>query len=153
MQHNLCRSFHPWCPGVKNRCLLCQCDTNHAGHFTLDAHASRPVACYPLYSTTYHSSSIHEYIKLSFSSVAIHHIDSLVQDCSNSIANALKLLQSCAKPSIYSYCHLCTCLSSWFPCLVYRYYIFLLPFMYTFNFLVSLSGLQILSLKSIWIIY
>ena len=22
MQHNLCRSFHPWCPGVKNRCLL-----------------------------------------------------------------------------------------------------------------------------------
>ena len=22
MRHNLCRSFHPWCPGVKNRCLL-----------------------------------------------------------------------------------------------------------------------------------
>ena len=21
MRHNLCRSFHPWCPGVKNRCL------------------------------------------------------------------------------------------------------------------------------------
>ena len=29
------------------------------------------------------------------------HIDGLVQDCSNSIANALELLQSCAKPSIY----------------------------------------------------
>ena len=27
-------------------------------------------------------------------------IDSLVQDCSNSIANALELLQSCTKPSI-----------------------------------------------------
>ena len=29
------------------------------------------------------------------------HIDGLMQDCSNSIANALELLQSCAKPSIY----------------------------------------------------
>ena len=28
-------------------------------------------------------------------------IDSLVQDYSNSIANALELLQSCTKPSIY----------------------------------------------------
>ena len=28
------------------------------------------------------------------------HIDSLVQDCSNSIANALELLQSCTKPLI-----------------------------------------------------
>ena len=32
-----------------------------------------------------------------------YHIDRLVQDCSNSIANALELLQSCAKPSIYMY--------------------------------------------------
>ena len=30
------------------------------------------------------------------------HIDRLVQDCSNSIASALELLQSCTKPSIYS---------------------------------------------------
>ena len=30
------------------------------------------------------------------------HIDGLVQDCSNSIANALKLLQSCTKPLIYN---------------------------------------------------
>ena len=29
------------------------------------------------------------------------HIDGLVQDCSNSIANALELLQSCTKPSTY----------------------------------------------------
>ena len=29
------------------------------------------------------------------------HIDSLLQDCSNSIANALELLQSCAKLSIW----------------------------------------------------
>ena len=30
-------------------------------------------------------------------------IDGLVQDCSNSSANALELLQSCAKPLIYQY--------------------------------------------------
>ena len=30
------------------------------------------------------------------------YIDGLVQDCSNSIANALELLQSCTKPSIYA---------------------------------------------------
>ena len=29
------------------------------------------------------------------------YIDGLVQDCSNFIANALELLQSCTKPSIY----------------------------------------------------
>ena len=28
------------------------------------------------------------------------HVDGLVQDCSNSIANALELLQSCTKPSM-----------------------------------------------------
>ena len=28
------------------------------------------------------------------------YVDGLVQDCSNSSANALELLQSCAKPSI-----------------------------------------------------
>ena len=31
------------------------------------------------------------------------YIDGLVQDCSNSIANALELLQSCTKPSMHSY--------------------------------------------------
>ena len=29
------------------------------------------------------------------------HIDGLVQDCSNSSASAMELLQSCTKPSIY----------------------------------------------------
>ena len=38
------------------------------------------------------------YIKLSIN--AHDYFDGLVQDCSNSIANALELLQSCAKPSI-----------------------------------------------------
>ena len=28
--------------------ISCKCDTNRAGHFTLDAYASRPVACRPL---------------------------------------------------------------------------------------------------------
>ena len=32
-----------------------------------------------------------------------HHIDWLSLDCSNSIANALELLQSCPKPSIYDF--------------------------------------------------
>ena len=30
-----------------------------------------------------------------------YHIDGLVQDCSNSIPNALESLQSCTKPLIY----------------------------------------------------
>ena len=30
------------------------------------------------------------------------YIDGLVQDCSNSIAKALELLQPCSKPSMYS---------------------------------------------------
>ena len=33
MRHNLCRSFHPWCPGVKNRCL--------SGHVMLTLSADR----------------------------------------------------------------------------------------------------------------
>ena len=31
---------------------------------------------------------------------SMHDIDGLVQDCSNSIADALELLQSCTKPSL-----------------------------------------------------
>ena len=37
------------------------------------------------------------------------HIDGLVQDCSNSIANALELLQSCTKLSIYASLRLIVC--------------------------------------------
>ena len=37
---------------VSNIYVSCQCDTNCAGHFTLDAHASRPVACYILFTYT-----------------------------------------------------------------------------------------------------
>ena len=33
----------------------------------------------------------------------INYIYGLVQDCSNSIANAMELLQSCTKPSVYVY--------------------------------------------------
>ena len=45
-----------------------------------------------------------------FFSVQVQHfsrnqIDGLVQDCSNSIANALELLQSCTKPSKLSHHH------------------------------------------------
>ena len=32
-----------------------------------------------------------------------NHVDGFVQDCSNSIANALEILQSCTKPSIWYY--------------------------------------------------
>ena len=38
------------------------------------ATSSLPLFVYPLYSTTYHSGFIHEYIQLSFLSVAIHHV-------------------------------------------------------------------------------
>ena len=34
--------------------------------------------------------------------ISYHDVDGLVQDCSNSIANALDLLQSCTKPLIWS---------------------------------------------------
>ena len=49
------------------------------------------------------------------------HIDGLVQDCSNSIANAMELLQSCTKPSIYIFIrfaspiHLC---NNWVACII-----------------------------------
>ena len=36
----------------------------------------------------------------------VPHIDGLVQDCSIAIANALEILQSCSKPSIY--CSVCS---------------------------------------------
>ena len=36
--------------------ISCKCDTNRAGHFTLDAYASRPVACIHIYMTPF---SIH----------------------------------------------------------------------------------------------
>ena len=39
---------------------------------------------------------------MTLSLVAKCYIDGLVHDCSNAIANALELLQSCTKPSIYS---------------------------------------------------
>ena len=47
----------------------------------------------------YHSSPLnwHGWLK---SLLQQDNIDGLVQDCSNSIANALELLQSCTKPSI-----------------------------------------------------
>ena len=37
-----------------------------------------------------------------------HYFDGLAQDCGNSIANAIELPQSCAKPMIYaSFIHTC----------------------------------------------
>ena len=39
-----------------------------------------------------------------------HYLDGLMQDCSNSIANALELLQSCTKPAICTYLlHITSC--------------------------------------------
>ena len=38
----------------------------------------------------------------SYCNETLSNIDGLVQDCSNSIANALELLQSCTKPSMYN---------------------------------------------------
>ena len=37
------------------------------------------------------------------------HTDGLVQDCSNSSALAVELLQSYTKPSIYTYTFICSC--------------------------------------------
>ena len=38
----------------------------------------------------------------------LHHIEDLVQDCTNSIANALELVQSCTKPSVWWHYSLAT---------------------------------------------
>ena len=38
----------------------------------------------------------------------INYIDGLVQDCSNSSALAMELLQSCTKPSMYLFLHICS---------------------------------------------
>ena len=46
----------------------------------------------PVVSTSHYSKQ--------FYYITMDYIDGLVQDCSNSIANALELLQSCTKPSI-----------------------------------------------------
>ena len=40
-------------------------------------------------------------IQLQNLSLQYHQLEGLVQDCSNSIANALELLQSCTEPSIW----------------------------------------------------
>ena len=62
---------------------------------------------FKLQSMFYHSNGCGKY-----NIVLSHHccekcIDDLVQDCSNSIANALELLQSCTKPSACFYIKLC----------------------------------------------
>ena len=40
------------------------------------------------------------FVRLTHYSMNKHHIDGLAQDCNNSIANSLELLQSCTKPLI-----------------------------------------------------
>ena len=71
--------------------ISCKCDTNRAGHFTLDAYASRPVACN---MSLFHWDEPRIYANC------------LVHDCSISTANALKILQPCTKPSIDVTCAL-----------------------------------------------
>ena len=44
----------------------------------------------------------HENIPTIDTTVAEEHVDGLAQDCSNSISNALELLQFCSKPSMLS---------------------------------------------------
>ena len=50
---------------------------------------------------------IHRYTTEHTVSFAIDHVNCLLQDCGNSSANALELLQSCTKPSIYDSLQLC----------------------------------------------
>ena len=60
----------------------------------------------------------------------IMHIDGLVQDCSNSIASALELLQSCPKPSLSSVVihiqisEVFVCLHVWVCCTVCEHFLF-----------------------------
>ena len=59
-------------------------------------HLKTSSAKYPSFSTGLNVLIIQELIP---------YINSLVQDCSNSSANALELLQSCTKPLIYGNMH------------------------------------------------
>ena len=58
-------------------------------------------ACTQLYSVFISARTIGLLIKI-LSIVLLEHIDGLVRDCNFSIANALKIQQSCTKPSIYA---------------------------------------------------
>ena len=84
-------------------------------------------------------------------------IDGLVQDCSNSIANAMELLQSCAKPSVFwqvnakemllKYLNtICPIKSRWFCCA----FLFFLFFFFVMTEVISntdFSGGQIWNCK------
>ena len=70
--------------------------TDTPGIFTVSpcTDRNRPIqqmSCFRKYSTLQQKMPI----------LYIYHIESLVQDCSNSSALAMELLQSCTKPSIY----------------------------------------------------
>ena len=69
-------------------------------------------SCKPMPFISQPSLFVESYIELSDQIIMIstntkidkeNDIDGLVQDCSNSIANALELLQSYTKPSVYAY--------------------------------------------------
>ena len=49
-----------------------------------------------------HALCVYTYIPVFSQAGAVTFIDGLVQDCSNSIANTLELLQSYKKPSMWS---------------------------------------------------
>ena len=58
-------------------------------------------------------------LTMTLETVYINQIDGLVQDCSNSIVDALELLQSCTKPSKYCDNSLVCTINSLLACLYY----------------------------------
>ena len=149
MWHKPCRTFHPWCPCIKTRCLyvlpaevypinykhprwrhqmetysvlLAICAGNSP--VTDELPAQRPLTrsfhvffalrvdkrlskqSWGWFETPSRPLWRHCNYLLCFVLLAIQgsnetHLDDLVQDCSNSIANALVLPQSCTKLSIW----------------------------------------------------
>ena len=79
------------------------------------------------FTDTYESPGLNELICHSFllsffltHSSCFYNIDGLVQDCSNSTANALELLQFCAKPSLYTVFLKCNFNTNSYICISYH---------------------------------
>ena len=97
--------------------ISCKCDANRAGHFTLDAHASRPVAC-PCLMPSYTISNVQFSLKCVMVTTPRSHNEAwwhswtFVYGSIITVGNGLSPL--CAKP-LNHYLRVQRLLSSWIP--------------------------------------
>ena len=64
MRHKLCRSFHPWCPGVKTRCLCLYDGSSYIDSVVMLIHdTATPTPTHPTHPPQTHT---HKYTKTLF---------------------------------------------------------------------------------------